>query len=404
MAVEVGSHHHHARSCQWQHRYACDRPGYDLGPVDWGRYLLEVESGGDNPTSSSYGFYAGYYYPEAGSDTPDTLDVALDKPSYRAGETANLKLDPQFAGTALVMVVDNRVIDMMAVDVPAEGTSVAIPVTEQWGPGAYVTAILYRPADSGEKRMPARALGLAYADVDPGDLKLNVALDAPEVSLPRQPFTVSAKLDNVKAGEKAYIAVAAVDLGILNLTRFPVPDPDGWFFGQRQLGTEFRDLYGQLIDPTQGLPGGLRSGGDEGGSRLGSAPPTSVLVALHSGIVEVGADGTATVSFDMPDFAGTVRVMAMAWSASGVGHAFKDVIVRDPVVVTLSPPRFMRLNDGSRLLVEVNNVGGPAGAYSVELVTGEGLKTDAEKTSVDLAAGARTSLDLEPHRHRHRRQ
>ena len=44
-------------------------------------------------------FYAGYYYAEAGSDTPDTLEVALDKPAYAIGETANLKLEPQFAGT-----------------------------------------------------------------------------------------------------------------------------------------------------------------------------------------------------------------------------------------------------------------------------------------------------------------
>ncbi|MEO6396522.1 MAG: alpha-2-macroglobulin family protein [Devosia sp.] len=369
-------------------------PASVSGPVDWGRYLLEVESNGENATASSYEFYAGYYYPEAGSDTPDTLEVALDKTAYRVGDTAILKLDPQFAGTALVMVVDNRIIAMQAVDVPAEGTSVALPVTTDWGPGAYVTAVLYRPSDTAEKRMPARALGLAYADVDPGDLKLNVDLAVPEVALPRQAFTATIKLDNVKPGEKAYVTVAAVDLGILNLTRFPVPDPDGWFFGQRQLGTEFRDLYGQLIDPTQGLPGALRSGGDGGGGRLGAAPPTSVLVALHSGIVEVGPDGAATVSFDMPDFAGTVRVMAMAWSPSGVGHAVKDVIVRDPVVVTLSPPRFMRIDDVSRLLVEVNNVGGPAGAYGIELITGEGLTSDAQKTNVDLAAGARTSLDL----------
>src|SRR5690606_39891355 len=84
--------------------------------VDWGRYRVEVASTGPDATSSSYEFYAGYYYAEAGSDTPDTLQVALDKPTYRVGETANLKLDPQFAGTALVMVVDNRVIAMQAVD------------------------------------------------------------------------------------------------------------------------------------------------------------------------------------------------------------------------------------------------------------------------------------------------
>jgi hypothetical protein len=362
--------------------------------IDYGRYRLEVESTGDNPTSSSYEFYAGYYYPEAGSDTPDTLQVALDKTAYRSGETAMLQLDPQFAGTALVMVVDDRIIDMQAVEVPAEGTTVALPVTDDWGPGAYVTAILYRPASATEKRMPARALGLAFADVDPGDMKLDVEIDAPEVTLPRQAVTTTIKLANAKAGDKAYVAVAAVDLGILNLTKFQTPDPDGWYFGQRELGMEVRDLYGQLIDPTQGLPGALRVGGDGAASRLGTPPATSVLVALHSGVVEVVADGTATISFDMPDFAGTVRLMAIAWTDKAVGHAQKDMVVRDPVVVTMSPPRFMRLNDQSRLLVEINNLSGPAGIYKVTLTTDDGISTDSPETSVDLAAGGRTALEL----------
>lgn len=364
-------------------------------PVDWGRYQFEIESTGPNPTSTSYEFYAGYYYAEAGSDTPDTLQVALDKTAYRAGDTANLRLDPQFAGTALVMVMDDRVIDMVAVPVPAEGTSVALKVTDDWGPGAYVTAILYRPASAQEKRMPARALGLAFADVEPGDRRLEVDLDVPAESRPRQALTTTIKLGNIAAGQQAYVAVAAVDLGILNLTNFKTPDPDGWFFGQRQLGMEVRDLYGQLIDPTQGLPGAWRSGGDEGGAaRLGTPPPTSVLVALHSGIVEVSPDGTATVSFDMPDFSGAVRIMAMAWTDKAVGHSSADVIVRDPVIVTLSPPRFLRLDDQSRLLVEINNVAGPAGTYKVALTTEEGISTDAADTSVELAAGGRTALSL----------
>src|SRR5690606_6871039 len=48
-------------------------------PITWGRYRLEVNSSGEGATSSTYEFYAGYYYAEAGSDTPDELDVALDK-------------------------------------------------------------------------------------------------------------------------------------------------------------------------------------------------------------------------------------------------------------------------------------------------------------------------------------
>jgi uncharacterized protein YfaS (alpha-2-macroglobulin family) len=86
--------------------------------------------------------------------------------------------------------------------------------------------------------------------------------------------------------------------------------------------------------------------------------------------------------------------MAMAWTDSAVGSAEADVFVRDPVVVTMSPPRFLRLDDTSRLLVEVNNVSGPAGTYKVELITEDGLSTDAEETSFDLAEGGRMSLNL----------
>ena len=283
---------------------------------------------------------------------------------------------------------------MQAVEVPEEGATVPLTVTEDWGPGAYVTAILYRPSSEAEKRMPARALGVAYADVDPGDRKLDVELTAPKVALPRQAFTVDVDLGNAAAGEEAFVAVMAVDLGILNLTNFEVPDPDGWYFGQRQLGVEFRDLYGQLIDPLQGTAGAIRSGGDGAPARLSTPPPTSVLVAQHSGIVRVDENGKATVTFDMPDFAGTVRIMAMAWSKSAVGHASTDVVVRDPVVVTMSPPRFLRLDDASRLLVEINNVSGPAGDFTVELLLGEGLATDVAEQTVTLATGERTALNL----------
>jgi uncharacterized protein YfaS (alpha-2-macroglobulin family) len=360
-------------------------------PVRWGEYRLEING---EDTSTTYEFYAGYYYPVAGSDTPDTLQVALDKEAYAVGETARLQLDPQFAGTALVMVVDDRIIDMVAVPVAEDGTTVELPVTSEWGPGAYITAVLYRPSSAAEKRMPARSIGVAYADVDPGDRKLDVVIEAPEETLPRQSLSVTVQLGNAAAGETAYVAVAAVDLGILNLTGFQTPDPDGYFFGQRMLGMEFRDLYGQLIDPTQGMPGALRVGGDGGAGRFGTPPATTVLVAQHSGIVEVGPDGSATVTFDMPDFAGTVRLMAMAWSATAIGHAQADVFVRDPVVVTLSPPRFLRLDDTSRLLVEINNINGAAGDYTVELLTGDGLSTDAPETTVTLEQGGRAALNL----------
>ena len=44
------------------------------------------------------------------------------------------------------------------------------------------------------------------------------------------------------------MVVAAVDVGILNLTGYEPPAPEDWYFAQRRLGVEIRDLYGRLID------------------------------------------------------------------------------------------------------------------------------------------------------------
>ena len=95
--------------------------------------------------------------------------------------------------------------------------------------------------------------------------------------------------------------VAAVDVGILNLTNYKPPSPDDYYLGQQALSAEIRDLYGDLIDGMQGARGQIRSGGDEGAQLQGS-PPTGPPVAFYSGIVTVGADGNADVAFDVPDF------------------------------------------------------------------------------------------------------
>ena len=370
-----------------------DQPSAIEAPTDWGQYRLTVEDDGDNPAATSVEFYAGWYRAVSSSDTPDTLQVALDKPAYRIGDTAKLRLDPRFPGIALISVIDDRLIAMQAVEVPEGGTTVDLPVTDKWGPGAYVTATLYRPMDIAAKRMPARALGLTWAKVDPGDRDLKVALDLPEEMRPRGPMTIPVAISNLKPGEEAYVTVAAVDVGILNLTSFKAPAPDDWYFGQRKLGMEIRDIYGLLIDRTQGVPGVVRSGGDGGMTRLKAPPPTQKLLAFYSGILKVDDSGKASVTFDVPDFNGTVRVMAMAWSKDGVGHASQDVFVRDPVVVTASIPRFLARGDSSRLLVEINNVSGAAGDYKLSIATGEGIDfpaDDAERT-VTLAEKQRVS-------------
>ncbi len=117
------------------------------------------------------------------------------------------------------------------------------------------------------------------------------------------------------------VTLAAVDEAVLKLTDFDSPAPEKYYFGKRQLGVELRDLYGRLIDPRAGGVGVLRSGGDQFAKRSVAGLPdkSSRVVALYSGIVRLDGDGAATVHFDIPDFQGQLRLMAVAFSAKKLG-------------------------------------------------------------------------------------
>src|SRR5690606_31259137 len=125
-------------------------------PVDWGRYRLEVETADASGPATSYEFDAGWYVSSTSTETPDGLEIALDKEHYAAGDTAELKVSPRFAGELLITIGAEKLLKTITASVPEGGTTIDIPVGEDWGAGAYVTATLFRPGEAAESRMPAR--------------------------------------------------------------------------------------------------------------------------------------------------------------------------------------------------------------------------------------------------------
>ncbi|MCX8281156.1 alpha-2-macroglobulin family protein [Phyllobacterium sp. 0TCS1.6C] len=365
-------------------------------PVGWGRFRLEVETSQADGPASSVEFDAGYYVAATSTETPDGLEIALDKEVYAPGDTAKLKVSSRFAGELLVTVGAETLLATTRATIGAEGGEVELPVSGDWGAGAYVTATLFRPGDAQESRMPMRAIGIKWLSINAGDRKLNVALDAPQKTEPRKPLDVALQVTGAGAGEDAYVTLAAVDVGILNLTRYEAPDPDGWYFGQRQLGMEIRDLYGRLIDGSQGATGKLRTGGDGAQMPMQGNPPTEKLIAFFSGPVKLDAEGKARVSFDVPQFNGTARLMAVAWSKTGVGHAVKDVVVRDPIVVTASVPKFLAPKDQASVRFDIANTDAPAGDYQLQIAGNAAVSVDQASSSrtVNLPVGGKADVVL----------
>ena len=366
---------------------AADRPTRITAPVEWGRYRLDVMSADRNGPTTSIGFDAGFYA-DATTDTPDLLEVALDKTEYQPGEAMNIAITARSAGQVTLNVIGDRLITSMTQNVQPGTARLAMPVGMDWGTGAYLVATLRRPLDQQARRMPGRAIGVQWFSVAKAARTLQVEMTPPSLIKPNTTLRVPVKISGLGVGDQARLVVAAVDVGILNLTNYKPPSPTDYYLGQRRLTTEIRDLYGQLLDGMMGTRGAIRSGGDGGGPSLTGAPPTQKPLALYSGIVTVGPDGNAEVAFDIPDFAGTARVMAVAWSRDKVGQASTDVTIRDDVVLTATLPRFMLNGDRSTLHLDIDNVAGQAGDYRVA-VSQDGVNVVSGNATQNLRLAAR---------------
>lgn len=355
--------------------------------LGWGDYRLELT--GPDGAKSVVRFASGWGAPAKDQEAPDFVRVSAGTKSYAQGDTVEITLKPPYAGEAQVAVATDRLIDFRTVSVGEKGATVRLKTSAAWGGGAYVMVSVIQPRDPVASPKPRRAMGLVYVPLDPKDRKLAVELGAPKKLDSKSPIEIPIQVKGTGPLGRAHVTLAAVDEGILRITKFDSPDPVKWYFGKRALTLDYRDDYGRLLDPNLGAPANVDFGGDEiGGEGLTVTPIKTV--ALWSGVVETGLDGKAVIKLPAADFNGELRLMAVAWTDNAVGSASQALTVREPVVADLALPRFLAPGDKAFATLELHNLEGKAGQYIAEL-TAEGGVLAPFRKAFQLALGQRVA-------------
>ncbi|PRA58236.1 MULTISPECIES: alpha-2-macroglobulin [Pseudomonas] len=374
-------------------------------PVEWGPYRVEVE---DPQTGviSSVRFWAGYRAQdnaEGGAVRPDQVKLALDKPAYGDGDTASVTVTPPAAGKGYLLLESaDGPLWWQEIDVPAQGKSFAIKLDPNWARhDLYVSALVIRPGERKANVTPKRAVGVLHLPLERSQRKLGLSLTAPEKMRPKQPLKVQIQAKNADGSvpKQVHVLLAAVDVGILNITEYPTPDPYSSLFGRKAYGADQLDVYGQLIEAGQGRLASLAFGGDAALAKGGKRPDTSVtIVALQSAPVTLNEQGEGEVSVDIPDFNGELRLMAQAWTDERYGMAEGKTVVAAPLIAELSAPRFLAGGDQTTLALDLSNLSGKAQTLTVQLSTeGQLALLNETAQSVQLTQGQRTTLRIPVH-------
>ncbi len=338
-------------------------------PDDYGSYRLVVKSPEQNGMRAAMMFYSsGWGYSPWSMENPDRIEIELDKKSYKVGETAKALIKAPFPGKLLLTIEREKTLSYRTLTMTDNTATINLPVTAAHRPNVYVTAAVVKSLKNYDGVSPARAFGVAPLMVDNADRKLKVKLSAPDAIKPKTSLEIDIKVEGSSGA--SYVTIAAVDEGILQLVDFRTPDPFGFFYGKKRLDVDNYDVFSFILPEVRGKAG-IPAGDYLESIRKKHLSPVGVRrvepVSLWSGVVKTNSSGRAKVKFDIPQFQGRVRVMAVAANSARFGSGRTDVYVRDKISLSPVFPRFLSSGDEFSVPVAVYNGTGSDGEITVSL-------------------------------------
>ena len=359
---------------------------YSYTPRSPGDYELRVYLPGANAYVSrsfySYGSWGGNNT-SFEVNNEGNIDIELDKKSYFTGEDVKALFKTPFSGRMLVTMETDHVVSYQYVDVSNRTASIDLNLTGDHVPNVYITATLIKPHEISDIPLTV-AHGFQNVKVEEKSRKIPVAIVAKKTVRSKTHQKVT-----VKAAAGSYVTLSAVDNGVLQISNFKTPDPYNYFYQQKALQVTAYDLYPLLFAEVRAKLSS--TGGDadlEMNKRVNPMPAKRIkVVSYWSGIKKANGNGEAEFEFDIPQFSGELRLMAVSYKGQSFGGVDNTMTVADPIVISTALPRFLSPGDTVNVPVTLSNTTDKATTVTAGLsVNGQFKISGANNQNVVLNA------------------
>ncbi|MCZ2460249.1 MAG: hypothetical protein LC128_11585 [Chitinophagales bacterium] len=359
---------------------------YSYVPRSPGDYELRIYHPGAN-TYVSRSFYSYGSWGGGNSsfevNTEGNIEIKPDKKSYSTGEKAKVLFNTPFSGRMLVTLETDHVLSYQYVDVNDRSASLDLPMNNDGVPNVYITATLFKAHDISDIPLTV-AHGFESVKVEEKGRKIPVEIIAQK--------TVRSKTHQkvkVKAKAGSYVTLAAVDNGVLQVSDFKTPDPYNYFYQKKALQVSAYDLYPLLFPEIRTVVSS--TGGDEGAEmkkRVNPMPAKRIrIMSYWSGIKKTNSNGEADFEFDIPQFSGEIRLMAVSYKGQDFGGGENTMTVADPVVISTALPRFLSPGDTVSMGVTLSNTTDKPSDLSATLSVSGPLKIEgSDKQTISVNA------------------
>ncbi len=362
---------------------------YSFVPRSPGDYEVRIyRPGANNYVSREF-----YSYGSWGADNSSfevskegNIDIEIDKKSYLVGEKVTALFKTPFSGKMLVTMETDHVVSYQYVDVSNRTASVDLKLTADHVPNFYITATLIKPHEVSNIPLTV-AHGFQNVTVEDKSRKINVEVVAQKIVRSKTHQKVT-----VKAAPGSFVTLSAVDNGVLQISDFKTPDPYDYFYQKKALQVTAFDLYPLLFEEVRAR---LSSTGGDGSElamdkRTNPMPAKRIkVVSFWGGIKKANGSGLAEFEFDVPQFSGELRLMAVSYKGQSFGAADNTMTVTDPIVISTALPRFLSPGDTVSVPVTLTNTTSKAANVTASIgVEGPMKVYGVNNQTVSLAANA----------------
>ncbi len=323
---------------------------------EYGRYLITVtDLEGKHQTGKAV-YIDWPYWSRANRSTNENasmLNFACDKEKYLCGEKIKLSFPSSADGMALVSIeTGTKVVKKFWVGTKKGETKYEFPATGDMSPNAYIHVTLLQPHANTKNDLPIRMYGVVPVLVDDPATHLHPEIAMPDVIRPESRVSIQVK---EQQGKKMSYTLAMVDEGLLDLTRFKLPEAWNTFYAREALGVKTWDMYDAVIGAYAGKLEKLLSIGGDGNadaSKGAKANRFKPMVKFFGPFtLESGKEQTHVI--DIPNYVGSVRVMVVAENEGAYGSSEKTVGIRKPLMVLATLPRVLGPSESLSLPVDV---------------------------------------------------
>jgi len=377
-------------------------------------FLAAAEDNRHNSiTTTTYFYVTGADYVPWEQREDDTIELVPDEATYRPGSVSRILVkSPYERAKALITIEREHILEAKVVDIIGTASFIEIPIRQEHIPNIFVSVLLVQgrtapsegSAAAEDLGVPGFKIGYVNLAVDPAERRLEVKIEnlQPEYR-PRDKVNFKVKVaSSTGPAAGASVALACVDLGVLNLIGYETPDPFSFFYGQRPLSVRTSETRIHIVSQRQFGEKGEEPGGGGEERMMAMAPGLAEIMlrgdfkstAYWTPSVITDDNGEATISFTLPDNLTTFRIMAVAQTKdSRFGRGEATFRVAKKLMLQPSLPRFCRVGDNFEAGVVVHNLTLTKGEVILSLdVSGIGLLDKNKEQRANLQPGESREL------------